>query len=69
MNIALVTGSAGLIGSESVAFLAAQFDLVIGIDNNLRQYFFGEDGNTAWNRNRIEEAHTITSITAPTFGR
>lgn len=55
MNIALVTGSAGLIGSESVAFLAEKFDLVVGIDNNLRQYFFGEDGNTEWNRNRIQE--------------
>ncbi len=58
MNIALVTGSAGLIGSESVAFLADKFDLVIGVDNNLRQYFFGEDGNTAWNRNRIEDAYS-----------
>lgn len=34
MNIALVTGSAGLIGSESVAFFADKFDLVIGVDNN-----------------------------------
>ncbi|MCE6988943.1 NAD-dependent epimerase/dehydratase family protein [Dyadobacter sp. CY323] len=56
MNIALVTGSAGLIGSESVAFLADKFDLVIGIDNNLREYFFGADGNTEWNKNRIESA-------------
>ncbi len=56
MNIALVTGSAGLIGSESVAFLSDKFDLVIGIDNNLRQYFFGKDGNTDWNRSRIEQS-------------
>jgi CDP-paratose 2-epimerase len=53
MKIALVTGSAGLIGSESVAFFAHKFDLVIGIDNNLRQYFFGADGNTEWNRERL----------------
>jgi len=55
MKIALVTGSAGLIGSESVAFFAEKFDLVIGIDNNLRSYFFGSEASTDWNRNRLEE--------------
>lgn len=55
MNIALVTGSAGLIGSESVAFLADKFDLVIGIDNNLRSYFFGSEASTEWNKSRIED--------------
>ena len=55
MNIALVTGSAGLIGSESVAFFSEKFDLVVGIDNNMRQYFFGADGSTEWNRNRLQE--------------
>lgn len=57
MKIALVTGSAGLIGSESVAFLSEKFDLVIGIDNDLRQYFFGPEASTDWNKNRIEEAY------------
>ena len=55
MKIALVTGSAGLIGSESVEFLSSRFDKIIGIDNNLRQYFFGQDASTEWNKNRIEE--------------
>lgn len=55
MNVALVTGSAGLIGSESVAFMSDKFDLVIGIDNDLRQYFFGAEASTDWNRNRLEE--------------
>ncbi|MDP5120487.1 MAG: NAD-dependent epimerase/dehydratase family protein [Spirosomaceae bacterium] len=55
MNVALVTGSAGLIGSESVAFMSEKFDLVIGIDNDLRQYFFGIEASTDWNRNRLEE--------------
>lgn len=55
MNIALVTGSAGLIGSESVAFFAEKFDLVIGIDNDLRSYFFGQEASTSWNKNRLEE--------------
>lgn len=53
MKIALVTGSGGLIGSEAVSFLSDKFDLVVGIDNNLRQYFFGEEASTAWNRNRL----------------
>jgi CDP-paratose 2-epimerase len=54
MNIALITGSAGLIGSESVEFFASKFDKIIGIDNNLRSYFFGADASTEWNRQRIE---------------
>ena len=58
MNIALVTGSAGLIGSESVAFLSEKFDLVIGIDNDLRQYFFGPEASTAWNKSRIQDAYS-----------
>ncbi len=50
MNIALVTGSAGLIGSESVEFFADKFDLIVGIDNDMRHYFFGDDASTKWNR-------------------
>ncbi len=54
MNIALITGSAGLIGSEAAFFLADKFDLIIGIDNNYRKYFFGEKASTEWNQQRIE---------------
>jgi CDP-paratose 2-epimerase len=57
MKIAIVTGSAGLIGSESVAFFSDKFDLVVGIDNNLREYFFGAEASTAWNKNRLEEQY------------
>ena len=57
MNVALITGSAGLIGSESVAFFSDKFDVVVGIDNNMRQYFFGTDGSTEWNRNRIQDTY------------
>src|SRR5206468_5191040 len=53
MNIVLITGAAGLIGSESVEFFSKKFDLVVGIDNNMRQYFFGADASTEWNKNRI----------------
>ena len=55
MNIAVITGSSGLIGSESVAYFATQFDKVIGIDNDMRQYFFGENASTDWNRLRLQE--------------
>jgi CDP-paratose 2-epimerase len=58
MNIALITGSAGLIGSEAVAFFASKFDLVVGLDNNLRQYFFGTDGNTDWNKYSLLEKYS-----------
>lgn len=55
MNIALVTGSSGLIGSETVKFLSEKFDKVIGIDNDLRSYFFGDEASTKWNQTRLEE--------------
>jgi CDP-paratose 2-epimerase len=55
MKIAIITGSSGLIGGESVEFLANKFDKIIGIDNNLRSYFFGEEGSTIWNKTRLEE--------------
>jgi CDP-paratose 2-epimerase len=42
MQIALITGSAGLVGSEAVRFFAPKMDLVIGTDNDQRAYFFGE---------------------------
>ena len=56
MSVAIVTGSAGLIGSETVRFFAAKGFDVVGIDNNLRKTFFGEDASTHWNRQRLEES-------------
>ena len=52
---ALVTGSAGLIGSESVRFLAEKDFKITGIDNNLREYFFGAEASTDWNRRLLEK--------------
>ncbi len=48
MSVAVVTGSSGLIGSETVKFLHEKGLDVTGIDNNLREYFFGPDGSVAW---------------------
>mgnify|MGYP006162529753 CR=1 FL=1 len=39
MSIALITGSSGLVGSESVKFFSEKGFDIIGIDNNLRKFF------------------------------
>jgi len=51
----LVTGSNGLIGSEVVAYFAAEKHQVHGIDNNMRADFFGPPGDTRWNQARLQE--------------
>src|SRR5574341_95549 len=53
MSIILVTGSAGLIGSESVRFFCDRGYTVVGIDNNMRKFFFGEDASIDWNRDQL----------------
>ncbi len=55
MKICLITGSTGLVGSEVSMFFKDKFDMIIGIDNNMRAEFFGEDASTLWNRKRLEE--------------
>lgn len=46
MPIAIVTGSGGLIGSEASRFFVGQGFDVVGLDNDLRAYFFGPDAST-----------------------
>ncbi len=53
MSIIIITGSNGLVGSEAVSFFSKKNYDIIGIDNNLRQFFFGKDGSTSWVRRRI----------------
>lgn len=50
----LVTGSSGLIGSEAVEYYDAHGHEVHGIDNNMRKEFFGPQGDTTWNLNRLK---------------
>ncbi|GED69117.1 NAD-dependent epimerase [Brevibacillus reuszeri] len=57
MAVVIVTGSAGLIGSETAAFYAESGYQVVGIDNNMRQTFFGAEGSTLWNRSRLIESY------------
>ncbi len=55
MDVAIVTGSAGLIGAETVRFFAAKGFTIAGIDNNMRQVFFGAEASTEWSRRELEE--------------
>ena len=55
MQIDVVTGSAGLIGAETVRFFADKGFKIFGIDNDMRKYFFGEEASTEWSRKNLEE--------------
>jgi CDP-paratose 2-epimerase len=50
----LVTGSSGLIGSEVCVYFAQKGHQIIGLDNNQRAVFFGPQGDTRWNQQRLE---------------
>ncbi len=54
MSIAVVTGSAGLIGSEAARYFASQGLTVVGIDNDMRAEFFGNEASTRWQQQQIE---------------
>jgi CDP-paratose 2-epimerase len=54
MNTILITGSSGLIGSEVSAFFHERGFVVQGVDNNQRAVFFGPQGDTRWNQQRLE---------------
>ncbi len=53
MSVVLITGSSGLVGSESVNFFSKKGFDVIGIDNNLRKFFFGNEGSTDKIKNNL----------------
>ena len=40
MNVALITGSCGLVGSEASIYFAKKGFKILGIDNNTRKFFF-----------------------------
>jgi CDP-paratose 2-epimerase len=54
MSIAVITGSAGLIGSEAASFFVDHGLDVVGIDNDMRSHFFGVEASTAWNQQRLK---------------
>ena len=56
MSVAVITGSAGLVGSEAVTYFAGQGFDVVGIDNDMRREFFGDEATTRPSLARIREA-------------
>jgi CDP-paratose 2-epimerase len=54
MSVCVVTGAAGLIGSEAVRRWSAEGFHIVGIDNDMRARFFGPEASTHWNRRRLE---------------
>jgi CDP-paratose 2-epimerase len=53
MEIIVITGAAGLIGSEAVRFFIKKGFTVVGIDNDMRSYFFGGEASTKWTLNEL----------------
>ena len=53
MSLAIITGSTGLVGSETVNFFHDKGFDVIGIDNNYRKVFFGKNASTTWVRTSL----------------
>ena len=54
MAIALITGSAGLIGSEAARHFVSRGLKVVGVDNDMRRAFFGPDASTQWNLEQLQ---------------
>ncbi len=55
MGVVMVTGSAGLIGAETVRHFAGGGRTVAGIDNDMRAYFFGDEASTRWAADRLRQ--------------
>jgi CDP-paratose 2-epimerase len=58
MSVVMVTGSAGLIGSESAQFFCELGHTVVGIDNDMRGCYFGEQASTRWRRDQLVHAYS-----------
>jgi CDP-paratose 2-epimerase len=54
MGIVIITGSAGLIGSEAATYFAGLGLDIVGIDNDMRRIFFGDEASTLWQRQRLQ---------------
>jgi CDP-paratose 2-epimerase len=55
MSVAIISGSAGLVGSEASLLFGKLGMHVVGIDNDMRKFFFGEEASTAWNVQRLQD--------------
>lgn len=57
MSVVLITGSGGLIGAESVKFFSSKFSKVVGIDNDMRSYFFGNSASVKKNITNLKQQY------------
>ena len=51
----IISGSAGLIGSEATRYFCDQGYQVVGVDNDMRSRFFGSEASTEWSAVRLQE--------------
>lgn len=58
MKHILITGSAGLIGSQAVQYYCERDCDVTGVDNDMRSYFFGEGASTKWNAESLQKSYS-----------
>lgn len=65
MKTVIITGANGLIGSEAVRFFGAMDFKIVGIDNDMRKYFFGDEASTKWVENElVNDFPNFTTINA-----
>jgi CDP-paratose 2-epimerase len=57
IKTAIVTGSSGLIGSQTVKFLIDKGFYVVGVDNDMRAYFFGDGASTKETQDKLKESY------------
>lgn len=55
MSVAIITGSSGLVGAEAATYFAALGFDVIGIDNGMREVFFGPSASTRWMTDKLRK--------------
>ena len=56
-SVAIVTGSGGLVGAETVRLFSARGLTVVGVDNDMRKYFFGAEASTSWQVQSLRSSH------------
>lgn len=64
MSVCVITGAGGLIGAESVRFFLDRGFDVVGVDNDMRSYFFGPEASTRWSVERLQKLPGYTHATA-----
>ena len=65
MAVCIVTGSGGLIGAATVRRFAGEGLDIVGIDNDMRAYFFGPDASTRWSVDSPRTVRRVKSATSP----